>query len=588
MRLCDALGEMLTWGCNVSRVNVYCSPDERETAMAWFEKQYMFRLGAAMPAFEKELKCSILGDQCHASEDFFGLFPDQPFDCVKTDSGFMIRIRELEIRPFDEEDYYAGYGEKAFEQSLKDLKLRFIGLSYGGYVNYWLSGRRDGCLVSYEIKDDPNMRPAWRRYDWIWKTLGEMLAAQTYLPSEGMPSPEEAERLHFVLDEQLSWSMGVRSAAEDILGARLDEKITAETDYFIMSKKSRRAAKAKQAEKLGIPILTEDEFIEKFGLQAFREQGYPKNLWFILKHEEDYVSEEEAEETIRDLCACKEWIRQDVLAEVIRKIIRLVAKNEPDAAERLQQKTDVFSVFHPSDKPAGSTCRTLTVKVTAKDGKVYTYRESAGENGEACLGVPMIPWDGKQPLNYWFTDLLFNLIYNSGLDMRYWGEEDERVLPTDDPETAALKKVARSLRNKRERFIRKLEENVGEMKKIREVQCVNNWSASGADVDPIERSDANLRRLADLVLRGPIYRRDDFREEMRDYLRSPGEGRGGSVFAKGFRDVRYRFRGDLNKLAEEILYNEDLPETTSGREYFTLEIETGNYTEYAVYDLKIN
>ena len=125
-----------------------------------------------------------------------------------------------------------------------------------------------------------------------------------------------------------------------------------------------------------------------------------------------------------------------------------------------------------------------------------------------------------------------------------------------NPETVALKKVARSLRNKRERFIRKLEENIGEMKKIREVQCINSWSASGADVDPIERTDTNLRRLADLVLRGPKYRRDDFREEMRDYLRSPGEGRGGSVFAKGFKDVRYRFRGDLDKLAEEILYNE--------------------------------
>ena len=205
MRLNEPIGQMIAEIRNISLIRVYfpeaADPDE---VISWFEKQHMFRLGANVAKMEKEHKIKILCDPYYARKEYFGMYPNHdPFVIRKTGDGFQIRVNALEIRPFGEDDYVPGYGEKAFMQALEDLKERYgdDGLTYYGYINYMLRDRRWGQLVTYEVTDHPGKGSGRKTYDWIGKCIGECLKEQIYLPREGMPSAEEVSRLHFASDD---------------------------------------------------------------------------------------------------------------------------------------------------------------------------------------------------------------------------------------------------------------------------------------------------------------------------------------------------------------------------------------------------
>lgn len=506
MLLSKAIGRAVAEESNISRVNVYCRPEIREEAAAWFERQYMFRLGAEVARLEKDFKYPMLSDPYRSGEDFFALFPEyDPFTVQITDFGFTVYIHELEVRPFNEDDYTRGYGEKAFTDALKDLKARFEyeegGLGYEGYVNYMLVDRHCGELTSYEIKDDPKKRTERKTYDFIGRVLDDMLGKQAgQEPMEG-----------------------------------------------------------------------------------------PKNYWWCLTDgsPENGITEKEAEENIRCLYAYRQRIRQDVLESTVREILRLAGKKDPAAAERLQEKKETLSVFHPELPETGSSCWKLTVKVRDVNGRQYTYREDAGEEGEVrALPPPAAPEEGET-LSSFFRDLLYKRVFNSRIDMRYAMAEDVRPLPEDDAETKDIKKYTRRILGRRERYIGRLEKEIGSLECVAGITVMNSWTAKGAAVDSLERTDAALRREAERLLEAPPALEADWRKEFIRYLRTPTAGRGGTVFAKGFRDVRYRFGGDPKQLAEELIYAETLPRETSGREYFEFRPRTGETAQYAVYDLRV-
>ena len=507
MLLSEALGRAVAEEGNISRVNVYCRPEIREEAAAWFERQYMFRLGAEAARLERDFKHPVIEDPYRSGEDFFALFPEyDPFTVQITDFGFTVYIHELEVRPFNEDDYTPGYGEKAFTDALKDLKARFDyeegGLGYEGYVNYMLADRHCGELTSYEIKDDPKKRTERKTYDFIGRVLDDMLGRQAgQEPMEG-----------------------------------------------------------------------------------------PANYWWCLTdgHPEDGITEKEAEENIRCLYAYRQWIRQDVLESTVREILRLAGKKDPAAEEWLREKQETLSVFHPDLPETGSSCWKLTVKVKDVNGRQYTYREDAGEEGEVrALPVLEAPEKGETLFSF-FCDLLYNQVVNSGIDMQYAGSGDVKLLPEDDPETKGIRKYTRRVLGKREKFICRLENEIGSLECVAGIKVMNSWTAKGAAVDPLERTDAALRREAERLLGAPRTREDDWRKEFIRYLKTPAAGRGGAVFAKDFRDVRYRFGGDPKQLAEELIYAETLPRETSGREYFEIRPQTGEVVQYAVYDLKVS
>ncbi|MCR4876995.1 MAG: hypothetical protein K5922_07475 [Clostridiales bacterium] len=275
-----------------------------------------------------------------------------------------------------------------------------------------------------------------------------------------------------------------------------------------------------------------------------------------------------------------------MLESTVREILRLAGENDPAAAERLREKKETLSVFHPDLPETGSSCWKLTVKVKDVNGRQYSYREDAGEEGEVRAFPPLeAPENGDTPFSF-FCDLMYNRIINSGINMRYAASGGVKPLPEDDQETKGIKKYTRSVLGKREKFIRRLENEIGSLERVAGITVINSWTAKGAAVDPLERTDAALRWEAERLLSAPRTWENDWRKEFIRYLKMPAAGRGGAIFAKDFRDVRYHFSGDPKRLAEELVYAEDLPRETSGREYFEIRPKTGEVMQYAVYDLK--
>ncbi len=346
MRLSEGIGRMLDHYRNISRVIVHVpEAEEREQASEWFEVQYLFRLRAKLAEFEQDFGRQILNDPNHAGYEYFGMFPDRdPFWIEPSGDGFIIHVNELQIRPFDEGYYYPGYGENAFEQALKDLKTELDGVSYEGYINYMLCDLHGGELVSYEITDKPEIKSTPKRYDWIGKAIGECLAQQIYLPGKDMPSAEEAEKLHFTIEKSKNHlkDYETEQAIEYILGANLDERLLKTTDYLLVGEKTGSRRQEKKAQEYGIPILTQEEFHEKFGLTEYQKNGSGSVLCCCL---ENAVTEDDMEKEIRCLYAYREWIRPEILEAVVQKILRMLAKEDPEAAERLRRKTEEIADF---------------------------------------------------------------------------------------------------------------------------------------------------------------------------------------------------------------------------------------------------
>ena len=105
----------------------------------------------------------------------------------------------------------------------------------------------------------------------------------------------------------------------------------------IIGDKAQRPEVKEKAEELGVPVLTAEEFFERYGLQEYGREDMPKTLWEILTNGEPGwgVHEKDAESTIRILYAYREWIDPEVLQAVVEKIIKLAERNDPEAAERL-------------------------------------------------------------------------------------------------------------------------------------------------------------------------------------------------------------------------------------------------------------
>lgn len=148
MQLNIPIGQMIAETRNLSLVRVHVPKGmNKDEIISWFEKQHMFRLGANTADLEREYETEILNDPFYAREEYFGLYPNgDPFVIQKTRDGFSIRVRELEVRLFGEDDYTPGYGETAFRQALEDLKERYgdedEGLTYEGCINYMLRDMR--------------------------------------------------------------------------------------------------------------------------------------------------------------------------------------------------------------------------------------------------------------------------------------------------------------------------------------------------------------------------------------------------------------------------------------------------------------
>ena len=135
-------------------------------------------------------------------------------------------------------------------------------------------------------------------------------------------------------------------------------------------------------------------------------------------------------------------------------------------------------------------------------------------------------------------------------------------------------------------FIKKASEKIESVDDIQSIEVIREYDAWGEFADLIAENDRELCECARRVISTAGAEHDNVIEEMLEIIHTPNGNRGDN-FGYGIEDFRYKFEDTkeaVEELAKRLCSNHCAP-TTSGVEYRKLDVTTGEYEEYAEFDL---
>lgn len=136
-------------------------------------------------------------------------------------------------------------------------------------------------------------------------------------------------------------------------------------------------------------------------------------------------------------------------------------------------------------------------------------------------------------------------------------------------------------------FTEEVTRNIKSLSDIKKITVTREYSAWGEFADLIADNDYELCGYAEKVVKTTGAEHQEALKNMLDYINTSNGSRA-ETFGSGFSDFRYSWDGDdkaLEALAERLMSNMG-PGDVSGTEFSEIDVETGKYTEYAVFDLK--
>lgn len=309
------LSESLVWALesyDISGVKVYCDNSVCEDAIKTFMDCFTDGWNTALQKVEQEF-----GDYEPA---------DIPAFISEKDYGFFITVGALEIRYRGGDYYDMRYSYEAFENALKSMKTTHTQVEYEGYIGYPVSDVHAGEAIQQKISSGSDAEI----FDFVGETIGKVLASELYVPEE----PADAEEINFVVTGKLKLFENREEITEYIedLGGNVTGSISKKTDYLINNDPLSTSSKNVKAKELGIPIISEREFVAKFG-EADDFDIEPSEFWVAFA--EQLECNEDFEETIISLYAYSEWIDESALDKTVRAIIDIAAEIDEDMSEEL-------------------------------------------------------------------------------------------------------------------------------------------------------------------------------------------------------------------------------------------------------------
>ena len=140
---------------------------------------------------------------------------------------------------------------------------------------------------------------------------------------------------------------------------------------------------------------------------------------------------------------------------------------------------------------------------------------------------------------------------------------------------------------KKEEFTENIVKEISAVEEITKIILKREYYAFGEGSEDIPHSDWQLRQFAMHILATDGEKRKELIEGMKQYINTSNGKRADNGFGRGFEDFRYRWDGtdeDLIKLCERLNSYRG-PEKSEGIEYQEINVETGEYTEYAILEL---
>lgn len=148
----------------------------------------------------------------------------------------------------------------------------------------------------------------------------------------------------------------------------------------------------------------------------------------------------------------------------------------------------------------------------------------------------------------------------------------------------------RTFKARKEAFTKAVMENVGTLENVKKIIVERQYSAWGEYADLIADNDEPLCEFAQELVAASEEEKPAIRKKMLEYINTPDtEGyRRGEYFGCDMERIEYAWYGGeaaLDKLAERLTgcYG---PGSVEGAETFALDMESGEYDEYAEFELE--
>lgn len=322
------LPECLCWALeneDVSNVTIFCEDEIKEEVKSFFEN-----------SFADEWK-----NACEKAEKEFNGIEEIEFEpiIVKTCAeGVGVNVIGLEIRFAGGDFYDIQFGSAALENALKLTKEKFPNIEYEGYLMFVLSDRRCGEAYQWELSTTGKGK---NKYDFIGLSLGRILSEEEHVWERA--EEHEADELKFAVTGKLKHFENREEISEYIedLGASLTGSISKNTSYLICNDVHSKSSKNEKAKELNVPVITETEFIARFGEpDEYDIDVYEcSHFWYELGEQMAQSSAEECdyEEVIDVLYAYAEWIDSDDLRRAAYSLADMAAETEPEYRETVMQ-----------------------------------------------------------------------------------------------------------------------------------------------------------------------------------------------------------------------------------------------------------
>ena len=144
--------------------------------------------------------------------------------------------------------------------------------------------------------------------------------------------------------------------------------------------------------------------------------------------------------------------------------------------------------------------------------------------------------------------------------------------------------VSMYYRSRQEAFCSKVAENIENLSDISRVEIKRDYYAWGEFVSRLPDGDEKLCKLAEAVRNSAGEERKAAEKQMLDYMRTPNKKRATREFGKGYDDIRY-IGGSVDKMVDYLCNHSYEGSLEEGAEYKTLDMQTGEYSKYAEFDL---
>lgn len=138
-------------------------------------------------------------------------------------------------------------------------------------------------------------------------------------------------------------------------------------------------------------------------------------------------------------------------------------------------------------------------------------------------------------------------------------------------------------------FFKAIVDKVQSVNELKSIEIIRRYNAWGEWANWVADNDKELVAFAKALLKNKGNNQQGIRQQMFDYIHSPAPRTMGYdfSFANGFSEVNYSWDGgleDLDELAKRLCSNQG-PGSVSGTEFYKIDLETGEYSADADFDL---